>query len=199
MEWKDVADTIKNIAPGAEALCEALTFIPGVGTIAAGARIGIGAITKIFGLSPSSSPNDVHAAIQADPQAAAKILQADNEFKLAAMRIELEETKARLEGMATQVKSVNETMQGESNSEKWPQYSWRPAVGFSVAILALLVGLTVIVSYIGVMYFKIDAAILAQLPSMLGAVAAIIATISPILGIAAWFRGKGKMQQTTGS
>lgn len=43
----------------------------------------------------------------------------------------LEFQKAVLEASSRQQEAVNATMQAESRSEHWIQYSWRPMVGFT--------------------------------------------------------------------
>lgn len=90
--------------------------------------------------------------------------------------------------------AVNVTMQVESKSEKWPQYSWRPAIGFAVAINVILSSSVVVLAY-GLAVFKNDAALLKELPAILAALAGIIAVASPILGIASYFRGKEKIER----
>lgn len=75
-------------------------------------------------------------------------------------------------------------------AEHWPTYGWRPAIGFSFALLALVGGLTAASAYIGVMFFGAKAEVLSYLPALLGAEAAIMATMAPVLGVASWFRGK---------
>lgn len=85
---------------------------------------------------------------------------------------------------------INQTMRAEDAAEHWPTYSWRPFIGFCFGALSLTSGGTVAVAYLGVMFFKVDTTVLAQLPPMLGAEAAIMATIAPVLGIASWYRGK---------
>ena len=40
------------------------------------------------------------------------------------------------------------------------------------------------------MFFSVKAEVLSYLPGMLGAEAAIMATMAPVLGIASWYRGK---------
>jgi hypothetical protein len=84
---------------------------------------------------------------------------------------------------------MNRTMQAEAASERWPTYSWRPAIGFSVALAVLLAVLTVFLAYgAAVLYGQAEG--LAHLPGILAAVAGIIGVVSPILGIASWFRGR---------
>lgn len=85
---------------------------------------------------------------------------------------------------------INKTMQAEAASEHWPTYSWRPSIGFAIAINVVLTTLTVLVAYVGVMFFQKDAAVLSYIPAMIGAMAALLAAPSGIVGVASWFRGK---------
>ncbi len=87
-------------------------------------------------------------------------------------------------------KDINETMRAEAAAEHWPTYGWRPAIGFSVALVLVLSAGTVALAYLGVMFFSRDAKVLEYLPGMLAAMAGLVAVASPILGIASWFRGK---------
>jgi hypothetical protein len=84
---------------------------------------------------------------------------------------------------------VNKTMQAEAAAEHWPTYSWRPAIGFSVALAVLLSVLTVFLAY-GAAVIGGKPEGLQHLPGILAAVAGIIGVVSPILGIASWFRGR---------
>jgi hypothetical protein len=90
---------------------------------------------------------------------------------------------------------VNKSIQAEAASEHWPTYSWRPAVGFAVALAVVLAVLTVFLAYGAAMFYG-KPETLQYLPGILGAVAAIIATVSPILGIASWFRGRMQADPT---
>jgi hypothetical protein len=84
---------------------------------------------------------------------------------------------------------VNASMQAEAASEHWPTYSWRPAIGFAVAIAVLMSVLTVFLAYgAAIVLGKSDG--LQYLPGILAAIAGIIGVVSPILGIASWFRGR---------
>lgn len=96
---------------------------------------------------------------------------------------------------AANAADVNKTMQAEAGSEHWPTYSWRPAIGFSVALAVLLSVLTVFIAYTAAMFGKAQG--LQHLPGILAAVAGIIGVVSPILGIASWFRGRMQADQTT--
>lgn len=91
---------------------------------------------------------------------------------------------------------INTTMQSEAQSEHWPTYSWRPFIGFVVGAMGAIMALTVAVVYIGVMLGKTDPKVLEYLPQMLFAMAGVMATLTPILGVASWFRGKMQADPT---
>jgi hypothetical protein len=83
-------------------------------------------------------------------------------------------------------------MQAEAKADHWPTYSWRPFIGFCFGLLAVLAGLTVFGAYLGVMVGRVEASVLSYLPGMLGAEAAVMGTMAPVLGIASYFRGKAQ-------
>jgi hypothetical protein len=126
----------------------------------------------------AKSGDDALAALQANAGLALKFKEA-----VLAQEVELEKLAA---GNAAE---VNATMRAEAAAEHWPTYSWRPAIGFAVALNLILSGCTVFAAYIGAMWFG-KAEPLAHLPAMLGAMAALVGMAAPILGIASWFRGK---------
>lgn len=126
------------------------------------------------------------AGLNETPEGRIKLAEID-----AALRAHAIDAGVDLERLAVaNAADVNKTMQAEAGSEHWPTYSWRPAIGFAVAIDLVASVLVVLVSYVGVMFFKVDAQALNYLPAMLGAMAALVGVASPILGIASWFRGK---------
>lgn len=119
------------------------------------------------------------AAIEVDPNLALQF------------KVKVEDNKVELERLALQAaQAVNTTMQAEAASEHWPTYSWRPAIGFSVAFNVAITSVVVAIAFAGVILFNRPADALAHIPAMIGAMAALIGVVSPILGIAAWFRGK---------
>lgn len=123
--------------------------------------------------------DDALKALQADP---ALVLQ----YRQAVLAQELDFQRLAVQNAT----DINQTMQAEAAAEHWPTYGWRPAIGFSFALLALIGGLTAAIAYIGVMFFQVKPEVLNYLPAMLGAEAAIMATMAPVLGVASWFRGK---------
>lgn len=119
------------------------------------------------------------AALQADP---ALVLQ----YRQAVLAQEVSFQQLAVQNAS----EINQTMRAEDAAEHWPTYSWRPFIGFCFGLMGLSGGLTVAVAYVGVMFFNVKPDVLAYLPGMLGAEAAVMATIAPVLGIASWYRGK---------
>jgi hypothetical protein len=76
--------------------------------------------TRLTGVA---DPKKAVEAIQADPQLVMQYKESLMDYQLAVAQ---EETK--------RLTVVNQTMQAESKSEHWPQYSWRPFNGFMFAI-----------------------------------------------------------------
>lgn len=89
MDWKDLAGTIANYAP--------LVGTAVGGPIGAAAGTAVKILAGLFGIkSPDPKPEELAAAIQADPQAAAKLLAAENEYKLEVAKMEHEESMAKM-------------------------------------------------------------------------------------------------------
>lgn len=149
---------------------------------------------KVVGIAQAvtgqSAPDAALAAIQADPGLSLQFQKAvlDQQAQLA--QIAADVTKAELAADTADTQAVNTTMQVEARADHWPTYAWRPFVGFCFGLLGLAAGGTVAGAYLGVMFLHADTAILAQIPGMLGAEAAVMATMAPVLGIASYFRGK---------
>jgi len=110
MNWKDLGKTVGKYAP----LIGNLLPIPGAG-------IAGTLLAAAFGTE--NTPDAIHAAIQADPDAAIKLakIEADNHAALQAQVLSAETLR---------IQSVNSSMQAESKSEHWAQWLWRPYNGF---------------------------------------------------------------------
>lgn len=91
---------------------------------------------------------------------------------------------------AKNAKDINKTIQAEAASEHMPTYLWRPFIGFVFGLMGLITALTVAAAYIAVMLDYAKPEMLTYLPQMLISMTGIMAVISPILGVASWFRGK---------
>lgn len=150
--------------------------------------------TKVVGVAQAvtgqSAPDAALAALQADPNLALQFQKAVLDHQAQLAQIAADVTKAELAADAANASAVNQTMQVEAKSDHWPTYSWRPFVGFCFGVLALISGMTVACAYLGVMFLHADPKVLTDIPGMLGAEAAVMATMAPVLGIASYFRGK---------
>ncbi|UUX38893.1 hypothetical protein NTJ56_08845 [Burkholderia contaminans] len=149
---------------------------------------------KVVGVAQAvtgtSTPDAALAAIQADPNLAMQFQMKIVESQVELAQIAADVTKAELAADTANTAAVNQTMQVEAKADHWPTYSWRPFVGFCFGVLGLISGLTVAVAYLGVMFLRADPKVLTDIPGMLGAEAAVMATMAPVLGIASYFRGK---------
>lgn len=180
MNWSDVAKTVGGLAPV-------------LGTLLGGpAGAAIGAVVA-GALGVKNDPDSVSQAIQSDPTAAAKIIEIESTQRIRLQELVVAAEKNRLDAESAATVAVNATMQEEAKSEHWMSYSWRPVIGFCVGFNTAASAILVLGVYGSVMLGAKDAAAaLPTLPTALGALAAINATVLPILGIASWFRGKAQ-------
>lgn len=149
---------------------------------------------KVVGVAQTvtgqSAPDAAVAALQADPNLALQFQKAVLEQQGQLAQIAADVTKAELAADTANTAAINQTMQAEAKADHWPTYSWRPFVGFCFGLLGLISGLTIACAYLGVMFLHADPKVLTDIPGMLGAQAAVMATMAPVLGIASYFRGK---------
>ena len=176
LQWKDVAAAVGKVAP----LLGTLLGGP------AGGAVG-GLIASALGTG--NTPDEVFQALATNHDAAVKLkqIEADKQTRLA--ELAEDQAKAEIAAIAQASGDVNKTMQAEAASEHWPTYSWRPAIGFAVAVAVLLSVLTVFAAYGGAIFYGRTEG-LSNLPGILAAIAGIIGVVAPILGIASYFRGK---------
>jgi hypothetical protein len=185
MDWKDIEGVIGNAAP----LLGTLIGGP------AGPVIG-GMIASALGTQ--ATPDAVSQAIAANPDAAVKLrqIESDQATKLRELAVTAENNRLIAETAA--VAAVNATMQTEAKADHWPTYSWRPFLGFCVGLNTISAS-ALVLGVFGAVIFGAPqaAAAVTQLPSVLGALAAISATVLPILGVASWYRGKMQADPNT--
>jgi hypothetical protein len=175
MDWKELAGAIGRHAP----LIGTLLCGP------AGGAVG-GIVASVLGVG--ATPDEVARALTSNPEAAVKLRQLEVERQTRFEELATEQAKAEIAAAVQSAGDVNKTMQAEAGSEHWPTYSWRPAIGFAVALAVVLAVLTVFVAYGAAIAGRAEG--LQHLPAILAAVAGIIGVVSPILGIASWFRGR---------
>lgn len=143
---KTVAPTVANIA------------IPGSGSLIEG-------IMRSVAGDKVSDIEAVAAKIEADPTLYVELQKEAMAHEAALSRIE-----------ADKLASVNATMQAESKSEHWPQYTWRPFNGFSfpIAVICIYFVLPIFTKTVPDVPYWVWAGWLS------------------ILGVATWDRGKEK-------
>ncbi|TDN70401.1 hypothetical protein [Paraburkholderia sp. BL10I2N1] len=150
--------------------------------------------TKVVGIAQQvtgqSAPDAALAAIQADPNLELQFKKAMLDQQVQLAQIAAQQEEAELSADTTDAQTVNATMQVEAKADHWPTYTWRPFVGFCYGVEGLLTSLVVLMAYVGVMYFHVDANVLSYLPPMLGSMAGIMGVQTAVLGIASYFRGK---------
>lgn len=135
---------------------------------------------------------DIAQAVTGQPtgDAALKALQANPDLVIKYRQAVLDQ-EVEFQRLAVQnAGDINRTMQAEAAADHWPTYSWRPYIGFCFGTLGVTSGAIALVAYGGVIFGDTKPEVLAYLPGLLGAEAAVMATMAPILGVAAWFRGK---------
>lgn len=179
-DWKDIAEKV-----GA--------FAPILGTLVAGPAGGAVGAMIASALGVANTPDAVHEALKVNPDAAVKLAQIEKDRQVELQQLVVTAENNRLAAETAAVGAVNATMQAEAKSEHWPTYTWRPFIGFCVGINTLAASLLVLAVFVPMMFGNAQATVaIAQLPTVLGALAAISGVVMPILGIASWFRGKAQ-------
>lgn len=190
MDWKELGQKI--IGVGAPILGTALLG-PGAGT-AVGSLIA-----DLFG--GKNDPSSINAAIQADPQAATKLIELQFKHQERFAELALDHARTENERELGIILEVNKTMREEAKSEHWPQWLWRPYWGFISGTAFLVV--CVFVCFLA--YEAITAKDLAtassaigSIPIIIGAFTSLFAIPGAILGITAWGRNKLKEHAVAG-
>lgn len=180
MDWKDIAGAVARNAPMLGGL---LAGPPGAAVGAVGSMIA-------SALGVGGTPDEVAQALTTNPDAAVKLKQIEADRQVDLQKLVSAQAIADIQAQQQATSDVNKTMQAEAAAEHWPTYSWRPAIGFAVAIALVLAVLVVAVAYGGVMFAGVKPDVLQYVPPMLAALAGLVAVASPILGIASYFRGR---------
>jgi roadblock/LC7 domain-containing protein len=185
-DWKALGSQVASIG------------LPLIGAALAGpggAAIGT-ALASHLGLS-SGKPENILAALTSDANQIAKAREFElaNQTKLIeiAVNAQIEARKAD----SADIASVNATMTAEavaSANETWFQKGWRPLNGYVVGLTG---GFAVVficyLCYLGVIAH--DAAALGAIPAVAMAITGILAVPGAAVGITAWHRGVGQVEQ----
>lgn len=172
MDWSDLGNVVKSVVGTGAPLIGGLLGGP------AGAAVG-NIIASVFGCE--NTPDAIHEAVKADPQAAVKLAEIEANAKVQLQQLAVTAAGNELAADTAQIQAVNQTMQAESKSEHWMQWAWRPFNGFMAGITLPLVYVVLPLAHIPV------PAIPEAVWVMWGA----------ILGVASWWRGKSKAEQSS--
>ena len=100
--FQKIASAVATYAPGLAGVLAAT----GVGAPIAGAVGAIGVLAKQFGLPDTATHDEVLAAVQADPEANLKLVQAEQAFQLASRDQDIKELQLRI-GTITSAQQMN--------------------------------------------------------------------------------------------
>ena len=114
---------------------------PLLGTVLGGPAGGaIGTVVgNMLGADDPEDPASINAAIQANPEAATKLIEFQMQQRARLQELALAKAVAESEERISQIREVNATMRAEAKSEHWPQYSWRPFNGFMFPLSVMAV------------------------------------------------------------
>lgn len=196
MEWSEFGSTLARA--GLTGLSTALLG-PAGPTVA-------GLVCGWLGLDADSPEAPAQAAqALADPRAVAELRMKEMECRVELAKLALAAETARLTAESDLARSetgrldtVNLTMRAEAASERWPQYSWRPAWGFvsaaaffAVCVFVCLIGHRAVVQG--------DMGAINMIPQLVGAFSWLFAIPGGILGVSAWKRGEEKIERARSS
>lgn len=177
MRWKSIANTVGKIAP----------VLGGLLGGPAGASVGTLIATT---LGVENTPDAVSEALRINPEIAYKLAELESNQKVKLEELAVSVAIKEFESITQNMGDVNQTMQAEAKSEHFLTYSWRPLIGYAAAANTLGGTLITFAAYIAALMGRPEG--LANLPMILGSLAALTATTMPVLGVASYFRGKAQ-------
>jgi len=149
-------------------------------------------IASAFGVE-TTEPDELAGIISADPAAAARLkeVQSNNEVKLQQIAADIAITE--MQEQTKQIQAVNTTMQSESKSEHWMQWSWRPFNGFMFGItLFMNYGFPMIVNMFIRAFGEIGSDGTYSLLTPGAIPEWVFVAWGSVLGVTSWHRGKQK-------
>lgn len=172
MNWSDVGDIVKKVVGTGAPLLGSLFFGP------AGGAVGK-LVASVLGCD--ATPDAVSQAIQADPQAAAKIVEIETNAKVQLQQLAVQAEQNRLIAETAQIASVNSTMQKEDETRK---FSWRDYWGYvSGTAFAFVVAVVIFIVFMAVHTDHYE--LLANIPPVVGAFSVLFGIAAGVLGVQA--------------
>ncbi|MEF8794426.1 hypothetical protein [Thiohalorhabdus sp.] len=173
MDWSELGS--KVAATGAKVLGEAIP-VPGA---------GIAADAVADALGTEKDPDEIANAIENDPEAAAKLKQAELDHKKELERIKAKAKADHEAEITSRQASTNETMR-----EGYRQgVLWRRAVGWSLAVVVPVVVLG-IMAMAGMAIYLDRPEIMEHVPAVISALGPIWYVYMVVLGVAGYQEGK---------
>jgi FtsZ-binding cell division protein ZapB len=167
MDWKEL------IGIAAPTLLK--TLVPG-GALITG---GIEMLSEIVLNKKEASEQEVYEAIKANPEL---------------LELKIEEVKEKVamrQADSKDLKTVNETMQTETNAEGWYKTGWRPFWGWLSGVLFFEVGtLLVVIAYKGTLGGNPE--LIKHIPTLITAFSTFFAIPMIVLGVQVYQRSKEK-------
>lgn len=154
MDWSALGKRVAQAAP-----------ILGGAIGPGGAAVG-GLVASLFGVE--NDPDAINQALDADPKAAIKLRELENEHKR-------ELTKLQLEATTAHFGQINKTMRAEAESEDPYVRRWRPTFGYILAASFGLLIVAVCVLLVSVPFA--DPKALAQAANMITALSGVLMTL----------------------
>lgn len=121
MNWESLGNAVAKFAP----LLGGAVAGPG------GAVLG-SMIASTFGAEPE--PERIAQAIAADPEAAVKLREIESNRRVELERIAVQRAANELAADTARLEQINQTMREELRTDNWFKSSWRPLLGYFVAL-----------------------------------------------------------------
>ena len=186
MDWKNLGSLVASI--GLPLLGAALG---GPGGLAIGQ-----ALASHLG-TPNAAPENVLALLTSDANQIARAREFELTNQTQLLKIATDAEIARRQADSADIAAVNTTMTAEataSATENWWQKGWRPLNGYVVGLTSgFAVVFVCYLCYLGVIAH--DAAALGAIPAVAVAITGILAVPGAAVGITAWHRGVGQVEQ----
>jgi hypothetical protein len=165
--------------------------LPVIATTLGGPLAGLAVelVGQAFGISEPTVDKVKSALAGATPEQIAQLTIAENQLKERLVKMGYEHVEKLEELNVRTLEAINKTMQAEAIAERWPQYSWRPFIGFVFGINTAVVTGVASTAYIAAIFLG-KPEYLEKLPEFVQSMTTLLAVVMPVLGIAAWFRGK---------
>jgi hypothetical protein len=183
MTWQEVVGKIAEAAPMVGSLL-------GPGGTAVGGIIAMAA--SALGCAPTQDA--ITQTIAANPDAILKLKELELTHAVELQKLVVLQEQNQLAAETQEILAVNATMQSESKSEHWPQYSWRPFWGFiSAAAFAIFI---IFVCYLGQQaIIGKDPNAMVMIPQIITSMVMLFGIPGAILGIASFKRGNMQIEQ----